>query len=109
MPKPPRLSLASIVAESAAAPHAQGEVAPIRSASASQKRASTLKERAKQLSVYLEPAVYEQLRDIAYTERTKIHSLILEGLDLVFRERGARSIGELEGGFASASIREARQ
>ena len=109
MPKPPRLSLASIVAESAAAPHVQSEATPIRSASAQQKHATTLKERAKQLSVYLEPAVYEQLRDIAYTERTKIHSLILEGLDLVFRERGARSIGELDGALASAAIREARQ
>jgi hypothetical protein len=56
----------------------------------------TLKERAKQLSVYLEPAVYDQLRDIAHAERTKIHSLMLEGLDLLFRDRGARSIEDLE-------------
>ena len=57
----------------------------------------TLKERAKQLSVYLEPPVYDQLREIAYTERTKIHTLVLEGLDLLFRDRGARSIRDLDG------------
>jgi hypothetical protein len=56
----------------------------------------TLKERSKQLSVYLDPAVYEQLRDIAYTERTKIHPLMLEALDLLFGKRGALSIRELE-------------
>ncbi|HEX8165833.1 MAG TPA: ribbon-helix-helix domain-containing protein [Beijerinckiaceae bacterium] len=56
----------------------------------------TLKERARQLSVYLEPAVYDQLRDIAYVERTKIHPLMLEALDLLFKNRGARSIRELD-------------
>ena len=55
----------------------------------------TLKERAKQLSVYLEPPVYDQLRDIAYTERTKIHQLMLESLDLLFQKRGALSISQL--------------
>jgi hypothetical protein len=61
----------------------------------------TLKERARQLSVYLEPAVYDQLRDIAYVERTKIHPLMLEALDLLFRQRGARSIGELDPHYAA--------
>lgn len=56
----------------------------------------TLKERARQLSVYLEPAVYDQLRDIAYVERTKIHPLMLEALDLLFKQRGARPIHELD-------------
>jgi hypothetical protein len=56
----------------------------------------TLKERARQLSVYLEPSVYDQLRDIAYVERTKIHPLMLEALDLLFRQRGARSLQELD-------------
>ena len=59
-------------------------------------RRATLKERARQLSVYLEPAVYDQLRDIAYVERTKIHPLMLEALDLLFRNRGARPIRELD-------------
>ena len=55
-----------------------------------------MKERAKQLSVYLEPAVYDQLRDIAYAERTKMHPLMLEALDLLFSHRGARSIRDIE-------------
>jgi hypothetical protein len=55
-----------------------------------------LKDRARQLSVYLDPAVYDQLRDIAYTERTKMHPLMLEALDLLFRKRGALSIKEIE-------------
>ena len=59
-------------------------------------RRGTLKERARQLSVYLEPAVYDQLRDIAYVERTKIHPLMLEALDLLFKNRGARPIRELD-------------
>ncbi len=61
----------------------------------------TLKERARQLSVYLEPTVYDQLRDIAYVERTKIHPLMLEALDLLFRQRGARSIKELDPHYGS--------
>jgi hypothetical protein len=55
----------------------------------------TLKQRAHQLSVYLEAPVYEQLRDIAFHERTKLHPLILEGIDLVLKKRGAPSIKEL--------------
>ena len=47
------------------------------------------------MSVYLEPPVYDQLRDLAYAERTKMHALILEGLDLLFKQRGAQSIAQL--------------
>ena len=98
MSRQPRLSLQSIVAASVAAPAEQADMirpAPktTDNSSASKK---TLKERAKQLSVYLEPPVYDQLRDIAYTERAKIHPLMLEALDLLFKNRGALSIRELE-------------
>jgi hypothetical protein len=99
MPKPPKLSLKSIVAATTA-PAAQSEakVLPFRSdaAPAAPSPRGTLKERTKQLSVYLEPAVYDQLRDIAYAERTKIHPLMLEALDLLFSQRGALSIRDLE-------------
>jgi hypothetical protein len=92
MSKQPKLSLKSIVAASVPAP---SEVDPARLApTAAAQR--TLKERAKQLSVYLEPPVYDQLRDIAYAERTKIHPLMLEALDLLFKQRGALPIRELE-------------
>lgn len=97
MPKPPKLSLASIVASAAPLPaRPSGEVVPIAPTRASDGgRRATLKERAKQLSVYLEPSVHDQLRDIAYTERTKIHQLMLESLDLLFKARGASSIQQL--------------
>jgi hypothetical protein len=55
----------------------------------------TLKERAHQLSLYLEGPVYDQLRDIAHVELTKLHPLILEGIDLLLKKRGAPSIKEL--------------
>jgi hypothetical protein len=55
----------------------------------------TLKQRAHQLSVYLEAPVYDRLRDIAHDERTKLHPLILEAIDLLLKKRGAPSIKEL--------------
>ncbi len=105
MSKQPKPSLKSIIASSVAGQPSSPAVVPLRTAKPTKTAQAalpeegskpTLKERAKQLSVYLEPAVYDQLRDIAYTERTKIHSLMLEGLDLLFRDRGARSIEDLE-------------
>ena len=98
MPKPPRLSLKSIVAATASPGLQEAKVVPFRSGPAkpAPNGRGTLKERSKQLSVYLDPAVYDQLRDIAYTERTKIHPLMLEALDLLFANRGARSIRDLE-------------
>jgi len=103
MPKPPKLSLKSIVAATAAPAVQEAKVVPFRSEPARDTGArGTLKERSKQLSVYLDPAVYDQLRDIAYAERTKIHPLMLEALDLLFSNRGARSIRELESGSPRA-------
>jgi hypothetical protein len=46
-------------------------------------------------TVYLPPAVHDQLRELAFAERTKMHSLIMEGLDAVFRDRGMKPIAEL--------------
>ncbi|MBP1184056.1 ribbon-helix-helix domain-containing protein [Methylobacterium sp. PvR107] len=102
MSKPPKLSLAAIVASaspparSAPAIRLQGaEIVALALAPPAPKPASTLKQRARQMSVYLEPPVYDQLRDLAYAERTKMHALLLEGLDLLFKQRGARSIAQL--------------
>jgi hypothetical protein len=47
--------------------------------------------------VYLPVSVHEQLRRLAFDERAKMHDYLLEGLDLVFRARGLRSIAELTG------------
>jgi hypothetical protein len=97
MSKPPKLSLKSIVAASVSssvhADHDAIQLPPMALLSAERPR--PLKERAKQMSVYLEPAVHDQLRDIAHAERKKMHSLILEGLDLLFKKRGASSIKQL--------------
>lgn len=98
MPKPLKPSLKSIVAASAPLQGLERDVVelPVRPARTAPIRQATLKERAKQLSVYLEPEVYDQLRDIAYTERTKIHTLMLEGLDLLFKKRGALSVRDIQ-------------
>ena len=98
MPKPPKPSLKAIVAEAIPAAQEAAKVIHFRAeaARAGAHGRGTLKERSKQLSVYLDPAVYDQLRDIAYVERTKIHPLMLEALDLLFSKRGALSIRELE-------------
>jgi hypothetical protein len=49
----------------------------------------------KKPSVYLTPPVHEQLRTLAFQERKNMHDYLLEGLDLVFRQRGLPSIAEL--------------
>jgi hypothetical protein len=50
-----------------------------------------------QQTVYLHPAVYEQLRELAFYRRVKMHDLLMRGLDMVFREEGAKSMAELRG------------
>jgi hypothetical protein len=49
----------------------------------------------KQQTVYLPLATYEQLRRLAFEERVKMHQLLMEGLDRVFRARGLPGLGEL--------------
>jgi len=93
MSKQPKLNLKAIVAASVPAA-VEPDIARTPQLGLQPQR--MLKERAKQLSVYLEPPVYDQLRDIAYTERTKIHPLMLEALDLLFKQRGALPIKDLE-------------
>lgn len=96
MSKSHKVSLRSIVAASVAAPIGFEDRTPTRPVPVEQpSEARTLKQRAKQMSLYLEPPVYDQLRDIAYAERTKIHPLMLEALDMLFKQRGARSIRQL--------------
>ena len=59
------------------------------------RRRSATKDTTVQQTVYLPPAVHEQLRELAFSERVKMHSLIMEGLDAVFRTRGMKSIAVL--------------
>ena len=48
-----------------------------------------------QQTLYLPPAVHDQLRDLAHVERVKMHALVMEGLDAVFRARGLKGIADL--------------
>lgn len=61
------------------------------------RRASGTKATTIQQAVYLPPAVHDQLRELAFAERVKMHGLLMEGLDAVFRNRGMKSIAELTG------------
>lgn len=58
-------------------------------------RQSGKRPRVKQQTAYLPLPVYEQLRHLAFEERTKMHDYIMEGLDRVFQSRGLPSIAEL--------------
>lgn len=55
-----------------------------------------IKQRATQMTLYLEDPAYDQLRELAFTERTKMHPLILEAIDLLFKKRGLKSLAELQ-------------
>jgi hypothetical protein len=50
----------------------------------------------KQQTIYLPMPVYEQLRRLAFEERVKMHGLLMEGLDRVFRDRGLAGIEDLK-------------
>jgi len=49
----------------------------------------------KQLTLYLPHPVYRQLRELAFHEEKRMHSLLMEGLDRLFADRGARSIEQI--------------
>jgi hypothetical protein len=51
----------------------------------------------RQQTVYLPVPVYEQLRRLAFEERAKMHDFLMQGLDLVFKTKGLKSIAELKG------------
>lgn len=59
------------------------------------RRRSATKDATVQQTVYLPPAVHDQLRELAFAERVKMHALIMEGLDAVFLQRGMKSIAAL--------------
>jgi len=46
-------------------------------------------------TVYLPSAVHEQLRQLAFEERRKMHDYLVEGLDRVFKNRGLKPYVEL--------------
>jgi hypothetical protein len=56
------------------------------------KRRNVTKENTKQLTLYLPDPVYRQIRELAFVEDTKMHPLILEGLDMLFKSRNRPQI-----------------
>ena len=46
-------------------------------------------------TVYVPRAVFEQWRELAFTERKKMHDYLVEGLERVFQDRGLKSFDEL--------------
>ena len=89
MPKK-RTSLEAVLNPAAVAPDA---VAP-KDARAIRKPLGQ-RRRVKQQTAYLPVPVYEQIRRLAFEENTKMHSLLMEGLDRVFKDRGLPSIAEI--------------
>jgi hypothetical protein len=85
MPKPRRTVLSGVVT-----PFAPDEPA-------AELVAARRPERTIQQTVYLPPAVHEQLRELAFAERVKMHAILMEGLDSVFRGRGLKPIADLTG------------
>ena len=69
------------------------EAAPIAAAAAGSKpKAGPLK-----TSLYLNPAVHDVLREIAFQERKKVHDLVIEGLEHVLKTRRHPSTNEIAG------------
>lgn len=87
--------VAAVEPPPAPAVSAPAPAAPTRSAPVRAPRGTTLRARTKQLSLYLEEPVYEELRNLAFSERVKMHQLIVEGVDLMLRKRGHPSIKDL--------------
>jgi hypothetical protein len=77
-------------------PDGPSEGAQVEASEANTKPARARPVRPVQQTAYLPPPVHEQLRHVAYEERVKMHDLLLEGLDLVFKKRGLPSIEELK-------------
>ena len=88
MPKPRRTILSGVVVP-LVPDLAPGEPVP---SAAARRRSDTI-----QQTVYLPPVVHDQLRELAFVERVKMHALIMEGLDTVFRSRGLKSLADLTG------------
>lgn len=76
-----------IEAQNPALPEQQTKTAPAGNAKFKQKRIGQ--------TVYLPPPVHRQLRSLAFEEERKMHDYLMEGLDLVFRKRGLKSVAEL--------------
>ncbi len=84
-----RTSLEALLRPAPASP------APPPTSAAAPATSAALRRPVKQQTVYLPLPVYEQLRRLAFEERVKMHGLLMEGLDRVFRDRGLPGLDEL--------------
>jgi hypothetical protein len=78
----------------AASPAAVKIASPIEK---SVKEAKKSKDDIAKTTVYVPKVVFEQWRELAFTERKKMHDYLIEGLERVFEDRGLKSIDELTG------------
>jgi len=93
---PKRMPLTAALTTPAAAASVSAEIEePAPAEGARPARRSATKAATIQQTVYLPPAVHDQLRKIAFDERVKMHDILLEGLDLAFERRGLPTIAGL--------------
>lgn len=93
MTKRKPMTIAAILAddgEPAAKPPPEAVPAPEQTRSSGGQRAHV-----KQLTLYLPHPIYKQLRELAFHEEKRMHSLLMEGLGRVFADRGTPSIEQL--------------
>ena len=81
--------------EAPVAPQLSSNTVRGKSSALEAKKATEKPETAK-TTVYVPRSVFEQWRELAFTERKKMHDYLLEGLDRVFADRGLKSISELK-------------
>lgn len=97
MPPRKRSPLTDLAAPPAAEPAAEEQPpVPMPDSPPAAKGRPAKRRTVKVQSLYLKPKVHKQLQMIAVEEDCKMHDLVLEGLDRVFRNRGRPSIKELE-------------
>lgn len=96
MPPRKRSPLTDLAASPVAEPPAEDLPAPMPDSPSIAKSQPAKRRTVKVQSLYLKPKVHKQLQMIAVEEDCKMHDLVLEGLDRVFRNRGRPSIKELE-------------
>lgn len=61
----------------------------------------------KQVPIYYDPLLHDAMQTIVFCERhkkTSINSLVLEGLELLFKERGYPTISEIVSGQKKINI-----
>lgn len=72
--------------------HPETEAAPVTPITAP---ATATKSNLKRVPVYLAEPVYEQLRELNFEGRESMSTLLVQGLDLLFREKHCKSIKTL--------------